>query len=470
MAIKHLTYAAIPLIAASMSSQAATVDQLNRQVQKLNQRIAAQDQRFRVNGFATFGLSVSDESMAYNGVNDEVNFNRFSKAGVQMTFNMDSQNSVVMQLVSRGNNNWETNAEWAYFKHEFGNGLSGKIGRIRLPAYQLSEFLDVGYATPYAQVPAETYDSLDPFSNMEGVDLSYSMDVGDNTANFQAVYGRAKDDEFDLKDILGVSAVLQADTWSARLGYATASVNVVSETLQGAIGLYGGETEDIDGAFTSLGFTYDPGDLYFTTEYTQLEADGQIVDADALYATIGYRFGRLMPTLTYAMAESTDDTERAFSEIAAANPVLDADSGATLAVLMGAANAFGVGDGTTSQANLAVVAATGAATIAALPTATGTDLVNKGTLEGAVSAASGVLAGHAGLEAASNRNTQRIGLGLRYDMSPGTALKVQYDIIEVDGESGLFDDTAWATNAASGAGASNPDGTNVLTISIDTVF
>ena len=426
MAIKHLTYAAIPLIAASMSSQAATVDQLNRQVQKLNQRIAAQDQRFRVNGFATFGMSISDESMAYNDVNDEVSFNRFSKAGVQMTFNMDSQNSVVMQLVSRGNNNWETNAEWAYFKHEFGNGLSGKIGRIRLPAYQLSEFLDVGYATPYAQVPAETYDSLDPFSNMEGVDLSYSMDVGDNTANFQAVYGRAKDDEFDLKDILGVSAVLQADTWSARLGYATASVNVVSATLQAAISAYDGETEGIDGAFTSLGFTYDPGDLYFTTEFTQLEADGEIVDADALYATVGYRFGRLMPTLTYAMAESQDDDERSYDAVFANN----------------AAVAAGFGNLATLQA-----AATGGNATAA-----------------------GVIQGVEGLKAASDRNTTRIGLGLRYDMSPGTALKVQYDIIEVDDASGLFDDTAWATNAASGAGASNPDGTNVLTISIDTVF
>jgi uncharacterized coiled-coil protein SlyX len=55
MAIKHLTYAAIPLIAATMTAQAATVDQLNRQVQKLNQRMAAQDQSFRVNGFASLG-------------------------------------------------------------------------------------------------------------------------------------------------------------------------------------------------------------------------------------------------------------------------------------------------------------------------------------------------------------------------------------------------------------------------------
>ena len=411
MAIKHLTYAAIPLIAASLNTQAATVDQLNRQVQKLNQRLAAQDQRFRVNGFASFGFAISDEEMAYNGVGDEISFNRFSKAGVQMTFNMDPKNSVVMQLVSRGENNWETNAEWAYFKHEFGGGLSGKIGRIRLPAYQLSEFLDVGYATPYAQVPAETYDSLDPFANMEGIDLSYTMDVGDNTANFQFVYGRAKDDEFDLKDIIGLSALFQADTWSARLGYATAAVDIVEPDAVNAVtNVYGKEATGLDGSFLSVGFTYDPGDLYFTTEFTQLEADGPVVDADALYATIGYRLGRMMPTLTYAMAESQDDDERS-AQVAADN-------------LTG-------GDVSLLPAN--------------------------------------ALQGVAGIQAASDRNTTRIGLGLRYDMSPGTALKVQYDIIEVDDDkSGLFDDTAWATNALTAS--ENPDGTNVLTISIDTVF
>jgi predicted porin len=426
MAIKHLTYAAIPLIAASLNTQAATVDQLNRQVQKLNQRLAAQDQRFRVNGFASFGFAISDEEMAYNGVNDEISFNRFSKAGVQMTFNMDAKNSVVMQLVSRGDNNWETNAEWAYFKHEFGGGLSGKIGRIRLPAYQLSEFLDVGYATPYAQVPAETYDSLDPFSNMEGVDLSYSMDVGDNIATFQFVYGRAKDNEFDLKDILGVSGIFQADTWSARLGYATASVDIVEPDAVSAVtGVYAKETTGLSGSFLSVGFTYDPGDLYFTTEFTQLEADGPVVDADAIYATVGYRMGRLMPTLTYAMAESKDDDERTYDAVFADN----------------AAVAAGFGDLATLQAAAA----------------------------GGNTTAQDVIAGVEGIQAASDRNTTRIGLGLRYDMSPGTALKVQYDIIEVkDDKSGLFDDTAWATNSANGA--ANPDGTNVLTISIDTVF
>ncbi|MFT6154942.1 MAG: hypothetical protein ACJA1X_002305, partial [Bermanella sp.] len=251
MAIKHLTYAAIPLIAATMTAQAATVDQLNRQVQKLNQRMAAQDQSFRVNGFASLGMSVSDEEVAYNGVNDEVNFGRFSKIGVQMTFNIDSQNSVVTQLVSRGENSWQTTAEWAYFKHDFNNGFSTKVGRIRVPAFMLSEFLDVGYAVPWAKMPNESYSSLTPFSNMDGVDLSYSTDIGDLSSTTQLVYGRSTSELYDLKGIASLNSTLQADSWNAKLSYSIADdITVIDDDIIAALGLYGSATSGIGGSFT----------------------------------------------------------------------------------------------------------------------------------------------------------------------------------------------------------------------------
>jgi hypothetical protein len=430
MAFKHLTYAAIPLIAASMSvsltAHGATVDQLNRQVQKLNQRIAAQDQRFRVNGFASFGMTMTDEEMLYNEVSDEINMTRFTKLGVQMTFNLDSQNSVVTQLVSRGKDDWDTSSEWAYFKHDFDNGFSSKIGRIRTPAFMLSEFLDVGYAVPWAQMPQETYDSLSPFANMDGADLSYSTDIGDMSALFTGSYGRSTGGGYDLKDILAMSASVQADTWNARVSYSESKVNYLDEGIQGAMAAFGQGVTDIDSNFISIGFTYDPGDLYLTTEFTTLEVDGALVDSDALYVTAGYRFGQWMPLLTYNTAESTDDDER---------------SNATLASAPGGASV-----------GLDVIPT--AFAVAALDAAE-TDSTNP------LYALANPMAT---FREGNNRNTTRIGLGLRYDMSPGVALKVQYDVIEVDGAGGMFDSTAYASTA------DKPDGVNMLTISIDTVF
>jgi len=458
MAIKHLTYAAIPLIAASMSAQAATVDQLNRQVQKLNQRIAAQDQRFRVNGFATFGMSVASEETAYNDVNDDPNFGRFSKIGVQMTFNIDSQNSVVTQLVSRGQNSWDTSAEWAYFKHDFNNGFTGKVGRIRLPAFMLSEFLDVGYAVPWAKMPNESYDSLTPFANMEGVDLSYNTDIGDLSATVQFVYGRSASESYDLKGLVSLNGSLQADTWNAKVSVSSAEdITVINPTIQDALGLYGSASSGIGGSFTSVGFTYDPGDMYFSTEVTSLKVDDTIVDQDSAHATIGYRFGRLMPTLTYGMVQSQDDEERDLAVILAAT-----SNATTLATITGAAAGYGVTGATTdiTASNLAVIASF----VESVTPNTGDTAFQVGVRAAAVDGAKQILGAAQSLQAQQNTDSTRIGLGLRYDVSPGTALKFQYDIIETNATAGLFDADTYV------AAGTKPDATNILTISIDTVF
>jgi hypothetical protein len=458
MAIKHLTYAAIPLIAASMSVQAATVDLLNRQVQKLNQRIAEQDQRFRVNGFATFGMSVADEEVSYNGVNDEPNFGRFSKIGVQMTFNIDDQNSVVTQLVSRGQNNWNTEAEWAYFKHDFNNGLSAKVGRIRLPAFMLSEFLDVGYATPWAKMPNESYSSLTQFANMEGVDLSYTTDIGDLSATLQLVYGRSTSELYDLKGIVSTTASLQADTWNAKVSHSIADdITVTDEDIKAALGLYGSATSGLGGSFTSLGFTYDPGSIYLSAEATSLKTDDTIVDADSVHATIGYRFGRFMPTLTFATVESQDNEERDLATIIANDPALQ---GTALSAILASAQSIGVGDGTLTAANISTVAAFDDS---ALVASSGDTAFLKSSRASVIGAAQAVIGGAQALQAQQDTDTTRIALGLRYDVSPGTALKLQYDIIEAD-EPGLFDSEPYLD------ATTKPDTTNILTISLDTVF
>jgi hypothetical protein len=459
MAIKHLTYAAIPLIAASMSVQAATVDQLNRQVQKLNQRIAEQDQRFRVNGFATFGMSVSDEEVSYNGVNDEPNFGRFSKIGIQMTFNIDDQNSVVTQLVSRGQNSWNTEAEWAYFKHDFNNGLSAKVGRIRLPAFMLSEFLDVGYATPWAKMPNESYSALTPFANMEGVDLSYTTDIGDLSATVQLVYGRSTSEDYDLKGLVSTTGSLQADTWNAKLSYSLADdITVTDEDIKAALGLYGSATSGIGGSFTSVGFTYDPGSIYFSAEATSLEVDDTILDVDSAHATIGYRFGRLMPTLTFATVESKDNEERDLAAIIANDPELQ---GTALSSILISAQGVGVGDGTLTAANISTVATFDDS---ALVATSGDTAFLKGSRASVIGAAQAVIGASQSLQAQQDTDTTRIALGLRYDVSPGTALKFQYDIIETNDEPGLFDAVPYLD------ATTKPDKTNILTISLDTVF
>lgn len=405
MAMKKLTLAGVPLLAATMTAsftaQALTVDQLNRQVQKLNQRIAAQDQRFRVNGFATFAIAKSDEEIEYNGVSDETTWTNFSRTGVQMSFQMNQESSVVTQFVGRGTEDFDVNMDWAYFKHQISDNLSTKIGRIRGPYYMLSEYLDVGYAVPWAQMPAETYSLLSPYANIDGADLTWSTDIGWDTLEIKGFYGRTASEDFIFDDIIGVSATYQGETWMARLSTVMATLSFGSGTFGSTIsGLQSTITGEAVGSqdtnFTSLGFRYDPGTLMLMGEYTTSSADGIVQDEDSMYMTFGYRFGSWLPHLTYGMHETTDDSDRELAD--GVTP--------TTATLTAAAQA----------------------------------------------------------QAILGADSTRIGLGVRYDFGAGTALKVQYDMVDAD-TTGLYDTTSYLA-----AGANAPDSANILTITIDTVF
>lgn len=419
--MKYLAIAAIPLMAASLSTQAVTTDQVSKQIQKLNQRIAASEQRFRINGFASFGITMSDEEFAYNGINDDVNFRRNTKAGIQMSFALDNKTSVVTQMVSRGTNDFKTNMEWAYLKHQISSSLTAKVGRIRSPFYMLSEYLDVGYAVPWATMPAETYQSLNLFSNMDGIDLTYSIDIGDMTGTAQFAYGRVDTESFELEDVISAGFTLAGDDWQTRFAYSQA--DAISEL--GGVALYGDDT-NVAGSFASLGATYDPGDLYLAAETTLLEVDGSLADATSSYGTIGYRIGAWMPHISYAVTESTDDEERTLQAAA------DALTGGSLVTL----------------------AAVGSVEPAEAVSATNPSLASAATV----------------YKNSLNRNTQRIGIGARWDYSSGVAMKFQYDIITTDDAPGLFGSTTEDATAYTQAGAAAPDKTNIISFTIDTVF
>ena len=381
MAIKHIACAAIPLLMAALPTQAITVEQLNKQVQQMNKRIAEQDNKLRINGFASFGLVQSDNEGSYHrGITDEVNFRRYTKAGIQMTFNIDESTSVITQLVSKGENDFDTKADWLYLKHSFGNGLSAKVGRLRKPNYLLSEFFDVGYAMPWTQPPVEVYGVLEDSANFEAVDLTYDFEIGDWSAYTQFQYGRSETETAISKDLLAFNFSINNGTLTLRAGYSQADASLKDGTdlaaqvtaVNGAFAFTDKSDEQLVGAqlgtFYGLAAMYDDGNLMVIGEFNSLTVDTIFPDQDGYYLMGGYRMGQWMPYLTLAHNETTDDDTR------------DA-------------------------------------------TATGNPLVDGGVAQA---------------KAAFNKEQDRTALGVRYDWKPGVAIKVQYDMVDVGDTKGEF--------------------------------
>ncbi len=412
MAMKKLIAAATPLALLPMMVQGATVEQLERQVQSLNQRLSAQEQRFRVNGFATFGIVQSDvEETAdtyHRGISNETNFRRYTKAGVQMTFNMDAQTSVVTQFVARGENDFDVKAEWAYFKHQLNNQLTFKMGRLRKPNYLLSEYFDVGYAMPWTNAPVEVYGVLESTANYEAMDLSYDMELGDWTANFQFQYGRAVGTDTISEDLMAFNYSMNNGSLTLRAGYSQADVSIVAgsstATQAAAINAALANTDKsgeqagslLKGTFAGLAVMYDNGSLLTIAEYTTLSIESVFADQDGYYAMGGYRFGQWMPYLTYAHEETTDDDDREVSSL----------------------------------------------------------LVSTGSSAGDAATIAAINANLSGL----NVEQTRTAVGVRYDYKPGVAMKLQYDMVDVGDTAGEFDSVP------------TKDSANIISFTIDTVF
>lgn len=412
MAMKQIACAAIPLLMAAMPTQAITVEQLNKQVQQINKRISENDNKLRINGFASFGLVQSSEPESYHrGITDDVNFRRYTKAGIQMTFNIDDSTSVITQLVSKGENDFDTKADWLYLKHSFGNGLSAKVGRLRKPNYLLSEFFDVGYAMPWTQPPVEVYGVLEESANFEAIDLSYDFELGDWSSYAQVQYGRATGGTETTSDnLVALNYSMTNGELTLRAGFSRADVAIIAgsstatlaATLDAAIANTNLASQQagssVEGTFAGLAAMYDNGSILAIAEYTSLAVDSYFADQDGYYAMGGYRIGQWMPYLTYAYEETTDNSDRlATSVITSGGAVADAT---TIATANGTFAAVGL----------------------------------------------------------DNEQT-RTSLGVRYDIKPGVAIKAQYDMVDAGDYAGEFDN-----------GAPSDGKANILSITIDTVF
>jgi hypothetical protein len=58
--------------------------------------------------------------------------------------------------------------------------------------------------------------------------------------------------------------------------------------------------------FASIGFTYDANNIVFLTEFVRRSVGGWISDNNGFYATAGYRYGNILPSITFGRLVSTD--------------------------------------------------------------------------------------------------------------------------------------------------------------------
>jgi len=313
------------------------------------------------NGFASVVMGIDIEDDGEDAGLDESPYSertvdnlQESKVALQWTANVDKGVRFVGQTMARGNasGGYDMNYDWAYFDFNVGDSGKFKVGRLRIPFYKYSDYLDVGYAYHWITPPESMY-SLS-FSNMDGIGYQQNFENGGLEHSINLVLGSYQGDlpqgteivESKLENLFAVN-------WSAALGdhefyaaYAQADVYIPSTGLAGA-SAYAADGGDVIlngdyGHFVGVGYKGTFGDVAAYAEYSMVGIEDSLSpDSAGGYIGASYNMEDYTFHMTYGFSKSdsksVDATTNATTDLngdgnidaidtAIAQPTLDAIS------------------------------------------------------------------------------------------------------------------------------------------------
>lgn len=309
---------ALCLVATPTFAQTDTerLDQLELQISSLQQEISsAAANRVRFNGFFSTGYARGSNDAGFAGITEKSEVKDLSLMALQGAFSLTNDTQAIMQLISRGEEDWDTSLEWAYLSHQLTNDIQIRAGKMRLPYFMYSDSLELGYAQPWARPPEAVYGVV-PVKSYVGADSTYTYNLDGSSITAQLFAGHsdepATQDEIDVeaRNLYGLSLSWTNYVWSARAIVSTASATV---SIPSVGNLANGDRVN----FAGLGFSYDDGTWQIVSEVTRIELDSPVPDSDSAYISVGHRFGNLTPYALIGWTESKDDERRAGSPLSA---------------------------------------------------------------------------------------------------------------------------------------------------------
>jgi hypothetical protein len=314
-------------------------------------------QAIQFDGFMTAGASKivtiedADKGNIYigglgdRGITDDLTFEKDTRFGLQISSDVSDNMSVVAQLLGRGDKgNFNAIVEWAYIDYEFHETTSLHVGKIKQPVYLVNDYVEVGYAYPWIRPPQEVYLLNNPLNTVNGIELLLQFQVGPGTLSFQPYLGSNRDDipngggaYFEAENIYGIDIKYSGRGYAVHASNFQCDVTVSGNSFTQSAALLdpifgpgsqvqvnlGGSVGKCD--VTAAGFNLDLANVVAYAEWTQRTTDETLSrafgDTEAYYATIGYRIGKWLPHITFAAIDGEASTVGLATGQGAAVPV-----------------------------------------------------------------------------------------------------------------------------------------------------
>lgn len=289
-------------------------------------------QAIQFDGFMTAGASKivtiddKDKGNIYlgglgdRGITEDLTFEKDTRFGLQISSDITENMSVVAQVLGRGDQgNFNAIIEWAYIDYELHDTTSIHVGKIKQPVYLVNDYIEVGYAYPWIRPPQEVYYSNNPLNTVNGIELLLQFPVGRGTLSFQPYLGSNRDDipngggaYFEAENIYGMDIKYSGRGYAVHASSFQCEVKIIGQpfqvenTLLGTVEVGLGDSKG-DCYVGSTGFNLDLANFVVYAEWQKRTTDETLSrafgDTEAYYATLGYRFGKWLPHITYASVD-----------------------------------------------------------------------------------------------------------------------------------------------------------------------
>jgi hypothetical protein len=251
-------------------------------------------QAIQFDGFMTAGASKivsmddADSGNIYigglgdRGITEDLTFERDTRFGLQISSDVSENMSVVAQLLGRGDQgNFNAVIEWAYIDYEFHDTTSLHVGKIKQPVYLVNDYVEVGYAYPWIRPPQEVYLLNNPLNTVNGIELLLQFPVGPGTLSFQPYLGSNRDDipngggaYFEAENIYGMDVKYSGRGYAVHASGFQCDVTVTGQPFTMSANLVGGEAVvDLNGSkgdceVVAAGFNLDIRNFVAYAEWT----------------------------------------------------------------------------------------------------------------------------------------------------------------------------------------------------------
>lgn len=193
------------------------------------------------NGFATIAVTThSNDDLLYRS--NLVNRPRTSPSlapdsvlGGQVNYYINDKWDAVTQVVlqDRGDTAASNYLEMAFLRYRPTRHWSFKLGRVNSNLYMLSEFKPVGYAQVWVRPPLEFYSNASVVSNIDGLEVVHSQDVGDGFLELGLIVGQTQARlrgssgklRANFKELVSLSARYSWNEWQFKSTYARGTVD-----------------------------------------------------------------------------------------------------------------------------------------------------------------------------------------------------------------------------------------------------